>query len=69
MLVSFLWFALAVATFFWVDKPWYYALPIAIGVFIGGALLRAIYFVITGNTAQDAADRALTQAGYRDKRD
>jgi hypothetical protein len=30
-----------------------YALPIAIGVFIGGALLRAIYWVITGNTTQD----------------
>jgi hypothetical protein len=68
MLVSFLWFALAVATFFWVDRPWYYALPIAVGVFFGGALLRAIYQVITGDTAQNAADKALRHVGDRNKR-
>jgi hypothetical protein len=67
MFASFLWFALAVATFFWVDKPWYYALPIAVCVFFGGALLRAIYQVATGSTPEDAVDKALRDVGCRDK--
>ncbi len=47
MLVSFVCFALSVAALFWVDKPWYFALPVAIGVFFGTAFLRAIYSAVT----------------------
>ena len=42
MLVSFIIFALSVATYFWVDLPWYYCVPIAVGVFVGLSFTRAL---------------------------
>jgi hypothetical protein len=50
MLVSLLCFALAVATFFVVPAPWYYALPIAFAVFVATAAVRGLLWGIFGRT-------------------
>ena len=64
MFVSFVWFALAVAVYLWIDKPWYYALAVAVCVFLIGALARRLFQI--ARTEVDAEiDKALRQAERR----
>ena len=49
--------ALSVAAFF-VVKPWYYGLLAAIGVFIGTAVVRVPFMVISNKARDNYARRA-----------
>lgn len=40
-------FAIAIATFFMLVMPWYFALPIAVRVFFLTAFLRSIFWLVT----------------------
>jgi hypothetical protein len=64
MFVSFLWSALAVAAFLWVDKPWYNALAIGVSVFFIGAVARSLFRIATRTTIADAVDKALKEARH-----
>jgi hypothetical protein len=58
--------ALSVATFF-VVKPWYYGLLAAIGVFIGTAVVR-VPFTVVSNNASDKRIDEMTKRWDKDNR-
>jgi hypothetical protein len=55
MLVSGMIYALALATFFLVDEPWYVALALAIAVLFAATLVRALCEAFAGSRRIDAA--------------
>jgi hypothetical protein len=62
MIYSLISFAAAVATFFLVPLPWYFALAIALLVLIGTGVLRAAYWIITKQDTASVVDRAIHEA-------
>jgi hypothetical protein len=56
--------ALSVAAFF-VVKPWYYGLLAAVGVFVGTAILR-VPFTVVSNKASDKRIDEVTQRWDKD---
>ena len=56
--------ALSVAAFF-VVKPWYYGLLAAVGVFVGTAILR-VHFTVVSNKASDKRIDEVTKRWDKD---
>jgi pilus assembly protein TadC len=56
--------ALSVAAFF-VVKPWYYGLLAAIGVFIGTAVVRVPFMVISNKARDKRIDERTRRDGWR----
>ena len=56
--------ALSVAAFF-VVKPWYYGLLTAIGVFIGTAVVRVPFMVISNKAMDKRIDERTRRGAWR----